>query len=581
VDNSTGQPLNITYNIPLNESVTWLSVLWINRGMFVEELQIIVDGTVMQDRYLYNMAYTTWKDTYSSAVFNAIVYVNQNLPFVSSTALTTFWNNLTTTYNLTSTELTFIQNNRQIFMDNLTFNMIYSGVQGLNMTVTDPKNGNVINLNFPGNVIQRTSQIVYCGSIYEGVKSFAIATTDVTNNILQYWWNQRSSYQTDAMNAAYTTFVTALMVEYIHDQIADNITTTYNVNWSRTSPIVVSACEDTYETYLTLECDHSMGMTVVGIPENIIGFNYECSSAISSIEYTIMSNASNNSNIDSVALYLVKAYLFSSTSVEMFEQNDFIIEKSVLSNDNFIVTDLRTGIVRDINTVNNLCGVWDQSSNVQSIYQVSVGFLENDNTVNDVRGVGSATFWWDGIGDVILSNGDNSIWADDELIITGPNGTETLYYGGIYSGPGVSITNLLTKDEATNNVMPNVVQISVKNLYPSKIGCSALSLYLMGGTQLPNILSLPDFISDLLGGRKQINREYFKQWAVAAFCYVKLSVDIGSLFNEKSLVEGGTVNVMPLWEKVDALNSLEEDNNNYQDACAKLKNMPVFINGTC
>ncbi|MEN6552336.1 MAG: hypothetical protein ABFC34_05545 [Methanobacterium sp.] len=56
IDNSTGLPLNITYNIPLNESVTWLSVLWINNGMFTDELQIIVDGTVVQDKFFNNTA---------------------------------------------------------------------------------------------------------------------------------------------------------------------------------------------------------------------------------------------------------------------------------------------------------------------------------------------------------------------------------------------------------------------------------------------------------------------------------------------------------------------------------------------
>jgi len=51
IDNSTGQPLNITYNIPLNSSVTWLSVIWIPTGMFSDELQIIVNGTVVEDKF--------------------------------------------------------------------------------------------------------------------------------------------------------------------------------------------------------------------------------------------------------------------------------------------------------------------------------------------------------------------------------------------------------------------------------------------------------------------------------------------------------------------------------------------------
>ena len=59
IDNSTSQPLNTTYAIPLNNSVTCY-VVWINTGMFTEEIQVIVDGIVVQDKYqqhsLHNMA---------------------------------------------------------------------------------------------------------------------------------------------------------------------------------------------------------------------------------------------------------------------------------------------------------------------------------------------------------------------------------------------------------------------------------------------------------------------------------------------------------------------------------------------
>jgi len=47
-------------------------------------------------------------------------------------------------------------------------------------------------------------------------------------------------------------------------------------------------CYSAYETYLTLESDHSMGMTVVGTPDGVKSFNYACSASISNIEYQIM-----------------------------------------------------------------------------------------------------------------------------------------------------------------------------------------------------------------------------------------------------------------------------------------------------
>lgn len=442
LDNSTGLPLNTTYTIPLNNSVTWLSVVWINTGMFTDELQIIVDGIVVQDKYFYNAAYTTWQNSYSTSVFNAIIYVNQYLPFIDSAELTTFWNNLTTTYNLTSTELEFIQNHTQDFKDNLTFNIVYPGVTGLNLTVTDP-HSNVIDLNFPGNVIQRTSQVIYTGSLGEGVKSFAIATTNVTDTVLQYWQNQYSSYQTgDAMNVAYNTFLTALMVEYGHDHIADNISTSLNVTWSRTSPVIVSVGEDAYQIYETLECDHSMGMTVIGTIENMIVFNFITSNSISVIEYEVM-NSAYNSTFGSVTMELLYTYYNYNTYVESFEENGFYIIKSLM-NDNFLAIDLETGIVRDIDTVNNFYGgLYDwggrptefgkgyfYAEKTQCIGCITwMGFRFYHWQVPDPWVLETNYFPWDGSGRVFISGHTMffvDIYADNILTIKGPNGEKTV-----------------------------------------------------------------------------------------------------------------------------------------------------------
>lgn len=442
VDNSTGQPLNTTYTIPLNNSVTWLSVVWINTGMFTDELQIIVDGQVVLDKYFHNTAYTTWQNSYSTTVFNAIIYVNYHLPFVGSTGLTNFWNNLTTTYNLTSSELEFVQNHSQDFIDNLTVNMVYSGVSGLNLTVTDP-HSNVINLNFPGNVIQRTSQVIYFGSPGEGVKSFAIATTDITNDVFQYWWDQYSSYQTgDAMNVAYNTFLTALMVEYVHDKIADNITTSLNVTWSRTSPVIVSVGEDPYQIYETLECDHGMGMTVIGTIENMIVFNFITSNSISFTEYMVM-NSAYNATFSSVTMLLLYEYLNDNTYVDTFQENGFLIIKSIF-NDNFVVIDLETGIVRDIDTVNNCYGgiyefgglttdfgkIYFFKQPVNMLRSITIiGFKLYHWQVSNPWDLGISQFRWNGMGRVYISGSNMflaDIMADNILTITGPNGTKTV-----------------------------------------------------------------------------------------------------------------------------------------------------------
>ena len=241
--------------------------------------------------------------------------------------------------------------------DILTVNLDYPGVSGFNINVTDPNSTNVTSLNFPGDVIQRTSTLTYTGSPYDSIQSFALVTTDVTNNVVQYWLNQSSNYQSDpALNAAYNAFLTSLMLVYLHDQIADNLSSVYNVTWSRTSPIVVSVGEDATGTYLTLDCDHSMGMTVTGAIADIWAFNYATSSCIPVLEDAIMNSVINNGTYNSVMTNLINDYLNNMTSVEVSIQNGYIIEES--GND-FIVIDPETGICRDINTVNNLCGAWE------------------------------------------------------------------------------------------------------------------------------------------------------------------------------------------------------------------------------
>ncbi|MCK9150474.1 hypothetical protein MXE27_00785 [Methanobacterium alcaliphilum] len=486
LDNSTGQLLNTTYTIPLNSSVTWLSVLWINKDMFTDELQIIVDGSVVQSKYFYNAAYETWKNSYSSSVFNAILYTNLRLPFTSNT--TAFWNNLTTTYNLTSTELTFIQNHHKDFIDNITVNIVYSGVSGFNLNVTDPDNStNVFSLNFPGNVIQRTSQVIYLGgSSCDGLKSFAIATTCVNNNVLQYWQNQYSNYQTaDAMNVAYNTFLTALMLEYSHDQIADNITTRYNVTWSRTNPIIVSVGEDAHETYITLECDHSMGMTVVGTLENVKGFNYICSSAISNLEYTIMNTAYNSTYSYGTFSSVMNDMYYASLNnfTETFIQNSYIIVKHEFNDNEFIIVDLETGIVRDINTVNNFCGGF--KIDPTKVYKgpiplswVSDGYRNWVVTKGQVDNLGTFWFYWDGLGSVYIASSPiayqkkNMIWVDDTLIV---NGIEYPFAdsSGVYSKEAIDITSILQKD-STNLFGLYSVQIKIVDVYGQVIGCSPL-----------------------------------------------------------------------------------------------------------
>lgn len=152
---------------------------------------------------------------------------------------------------------------------------------------------------------------------------------------------------------SYNAFLASLLVEYTHDQIADNFTNQYNVTWNRTSPIIVSMGEDLSEMYLTLDCDHSMGMTVIGTSIDMWDFNYITSSSISLIEGAVM-NASTNGTFRSITMDVINAYLGNSTSLKLVLENDYIIDEN---GNEFIVVDPETGIVRDISTSTNLCGI--------------------------------------------------------------------------------------------------------------------------------------------------------------------------------------------------------------------------------
>ena len=402
---SSNNPINITYTMPLNNSVTWISVLWKNTSLFHGQLQVIVNGTVVNSKAYINPAYNNWKNSYRSAVFSAIIYANNYIlqdGMNPNTIPASFWNDLTSMYGLTSTELQFIKNHRLEFIDDLTVKLTYPGVDAPNITVTDPETNNTIDLNFTGNTILRTSPIMYMdglfGAGYEGVKSFAIATTKVTDSIAQYWANQKDAkdangnllYPAGGMKAAYGTFFTALMMIYCHDILANTAASEFNVTWSRTHPIAVSVGDDAHQTYLTLECDHSMGMTVIGSLKYIILFNSACSSHISTIEYGIMQNLDFIYQYSTVSMDVMGSVmrdmfyaLWLGRDLELFTQNRYIVMKLGGRDDLVLLYDPETGIMRDINTVNGFYGAYcfhDQITNW------AYDFFNNaKNTASDFR----------------------------------------------------------------------------------------------------------------------------------------------------------------------------------------------------
>ena len=199
------------------------------------------------------------------------------------------------------------------------------------------------------------------------------------------------------MKVAYGTFSPVLLVEYCHDQVADETASDFNVTWSRTSPIIVSAGDDAYQTYVTLECDEGMGMTVVGAPNNIVAFNYASSSVIPSIEYGIMeylgfnyqSNSTFTGDIGSVMVDMGNLFL-NGTAFDIFEQNGFTIIKAVGNDSLLMVYDPVTGIVRDINLVNGYSGAYCYSNYQTNLADDLGTYLSKFNVNETLLGIGSS-----------------------------------------------------------------------------------------------------------------------------------------------------------------------------------------------
>jgi len=124
--------------------------------------------------------------------------------------------------------------------------------------------------------------------------------------------------------------------------------------------------DDAYNTLLTGEMSHRMGMDVVGDPDNVRAFRYACSSSFSPIEYWVMAslfpNPDQNGTIvgsnplGSVTLGLGDLML-NSGQLEIFESNGYIVIKAVGSNGKILLIDPETGLVMDILTGNETsCG---------------------------------------------------------------------------------------------------------------------------------------------------------------------------------------------------------------------------------
>nr|WP_302578329.1 right-handed parallel beta-helix repeat-containing protein [Methanobrevibacter arboriphilus] len=364
IDIATGNNLNFTYQLPVNGSVSWFSIFWNQTDLFTADVNLVYNGRIVLTKHVINTAYNLTKNYYQENVFKAIRDLNfeigSNLNVLNSLDSTLFQNLImgqidivANRYNLTFDEKNFVINYSIYFVDTINVLVYYFGDDRLNFPLSDydSLNNNIIDL--PGNPSIRSSLIFYKNNIYnghdtgfEGMKSYAIASSNVTNNDLSYWVSKNSTFSAGAMKAAYGTFLTALLVIYEHDRIADQSAKEFNVTWNRTTPVMISLNNDVTSVYITGESNHRMGMDVYGNESNIYSFRMACSFAFSLVEELVANNTYGTGEIGTVNLGIFKDVAEGAKLVSYYS-NGYLVVYAEGNNNSVMYIDLANGIVRD------------------------------------------------------------------------------------------------------------------------------------------------------------------------------------------------------------------------------------------
>lgn len=377
--------VNYTTSLDFVNDPSWITVSWTETGLYLGVINLIVDGEIIKSFNITNLFYQTFKDDYRSEVFEAIKFFNNvfasmkegvwepnyyYLSFAEEAHIDytdyelvyyTFLNYLRFSYNLTDSEIVFVNSHKNLFID------IVEVVVDFHGSVTPDINfdfeGEHKVLSPPSSYAHRISNIYYTNiedennvSIgYEGMRSFAVAKGNVSDDVLRYWLNQKENYESGLMKAAYGTFLTSLLVIYENDRVADDAAEKYNVTWSRVSPVCVSLCNDYNCLYITGESDHGMGREATGNANGVWKFNFATSFSFSLVEQLVGNNVWNTTVIGSVTLGLIESYLNNGT-LEIFTSNGYTFIKCEGDNGTLLFLDLKTGIVCDYFSYYGLLG---------------------------------------------------------------------------------------------------------------------------------------------------------------------------------------------------------------------------------
>ena len=418
--------LNINYGINLTDPVTWVSIAYRHVDEpGVGEIDVIVNGNIVLTKYFVN-SYFFWMDNEEwwcnypdpsiwGLEFNPDLFMDyaRRLNFAEQNGLD-FGAICHEMYNnpyLTNGDCYMAYYHRDSFKDNI-------------QTI----------LTYPGGSLTKNSTITYINGQdagFEIIQSFAITTGKVTDDMVQYWLNQNSTYPIGHVKASYGTFMTSLTTLWLSDKLADEMASQLNVTWSRSTPTVVMCGVTNGTGYLNC-LDPAMGMNVVGDVNNTKSFKFVCSLMLSEVER--MALGSTGVSVDSTLSRIVSEVLSGATFDTILDPENNTLTLMLEGNDIYkIIIDLNTGVVRDIlndqglslkgaETTSSAYCYHDQLTDNQ--YQIDNGLLHLGADVAGGAAVSAGVL-------ILLAGGPPGLAA---LLLIG-GGVACFYAAGVFEDP--------------------------------------------------------------------------------------------------------------------------------------------------
>lgn len=213
-----------------------------------------------------------------------------------------------------------------------------------------------VTISYPGGTQTKNETIYYIDGPdagFETIQTFAIATGKVTDDMVQYWLNQKNAtvngtllYPVGYKKAAYGTFMTALTTLWLSDKLADQMAPNTNVTWARSTPTIVMTGVSSGTGYV--HClDPAMGMSVVSDVDNTKSFRFVCSLLLSEIEQGVL--GSTGVSVNSTVSGIVSGILAGESFSIIFDTENNTATLTLDNNNRFkIIIDLNTGLVKDI-----------------------------------------------------------------------------------------------------------------------------------------------------------------------------------------------------------------------------------------